>query len=79
MNRAAIRLNPKRAIEAAVLNCVADVFASDVLGGSEIGDGARHFKNTIVGARTKIQFGQALQKLARLTPSFLARLGGARK
>ena len=48
-------LNPKCAIEAAILNRFADVFTGDVLEGCEIGDSARDFENAIVGPGTEIQ------------------------
>ena len=46
--------DPQRAIETAILDCLAHVFGGDVFGGSEVGDGAGDFENTIVGAGAKI-------------------------
>jgi hypothetical protein len=46
--------DPQCAIEAAVLDCFADVFGGDGLGGSEVGDGAGDFENAIVGAGAEV-------------------------
>jgi len=46
--------DPQCAIETAILNCLAHVFGGNVFGGSEVGDGAGDFENTIVGAGAKV-------------------------
>jgi len=47
-------LNPKSAIEGAILDRFADMFRGDGVGGGEVGDGAGDFQDAVVGAGAQV-------------------------
>jgi hypothetical protein len=63
------RLNPKRAIEGAVLDGFADVFGGDGVGGGEVGDGAGDFQDAMRKVLVSFNaFKSSLAAATRLAP-----------
>jgi hypothetical protein len=72
-------LNPKGAIEGAVLDGFADVLGGDGVGSVEIGDRARDLEDTVVGAGAEVQFGHRnADELLRFVAEFAVLLDLAR-
>ena len=46
--------NPELAVQVAILDCFANVLSLDVHGGGQVGNGARHFQDTVAGPGAEI-------------------------